>query len=184
MKALRGANALAVIARLNPVIRGWSAYYRAVVSSHVFDRLDHYLWKLAYKWAKRGHPNKSRQWVFHRYFGMFSRSRRDRWVFGDRETGAYLLRLGWTKIVRHRLVPGRASPDDPTLADYWARRRRRSPPPLDGVSLRLLQAQHGRCSACGGLLLSADHEPQTLPEWEQWLTVTRKALRKQAVTAE
>jgi len=184
MKALRGANALAVIARLNPVIRGWSAYYRTVVSSHVFDRLDHYLWKLTYKWAKRGHPNKPRDWVFHRYFGMFNRSRRDRWVFGDRETGAYLLRFGWTKIVRHQLVPGRASPDDPTLADYWARRRRRSPPPLDGVSLLLLQAQHGRCPACGGLLLAADREPQSLPEWEQWLTATRKALRKQAVTAE
>ncbi len=73
-------------------IRGWSAYYRTVVSSHVFDRLDNYLWKLAYKWAKHGHQNKSRGWIVHRYFGQFNRSRRDRWVFGDRETGAYLLR--------------------------------------------------------------------------------------------
>jgi RNA-directed DNA polymerase len=82
------------------------------------------------------------------------------------------------------MVPGRASPDDPTLADYWARRRQHSTPPLDGVSLRLLKAQHGRCPGCGGLLLAADHEPQTPTEWEQWLTVTRKAIRKQAVTAE
>ncbi|MEA2535307.1 MAG: RNA-directed polymerase, partial [Actinomycetota bacterium] len=30
----------------------------------------------------------------------------------------------------------------------------------------------------------ADHEPQDLPVWEQWLKVIRKAVRKQAVTAQ
>src|SRR5271155_471036 len=59
MKALRGANALAVISRLNPVIRGWSAYYRTVVSSEVFSRLDNYMWSLTYKWAHYSHPKKS-----------------------------------------------------------------------------------------------------------------------------
>ena len=33
MRTLRGANAEAVIGRLNPVITGWAAYYRGVVSS-------------------------------------------------------------------------------------------------------------------------------------------------------
>ena len=184
VKALHGANASAVIQRLNPIIRGWSAYYRSVVTSEAFANLDSYLWRLAYRWARRSHPNKSKSWVIHRYFDAFNKSRRDRWVFGDRDSGAYLLRHAWTKIVRHELVPGPASPDDPTLSDYWARRRRRHPPPLDGVSLRLLQAQRGRCPICGGLLLLADQEPQDLPQWEQWLKVIRKALRKQAVTAE
>ncbi len=184
MKALRGANAAAAIKRLNPIIRGWSTYYRTVVSSRMFTKLDKHMWTLTYKWAKRGHQNKPRHWVVHRYFGEFNRSRRDRWVFGDRESGVYLHKHTWTKIVRHQMVPGTASPDDPALAEYWARRRRRSTPPLDGVNLRLLKAQDGRCPACGGLLLLADHEPQTLPEWEQWLMATRKAVRKQAVTVE
>ena len=184
MKALRGANASAVIRRLNPIIRGWSTYYRTVVSSEAFAKLGGYLWKLTYKWARYSHPNKPKGWVVNRYFDAFNKSRRDRWVFGDRESGAYMLRHAWTKIVRHQLVPGTASPDDPALADYWARRRQRNPPPLDGVSLRLLKAQRGRCPVCGGLLLFADHEPQALPEWEQWLTATRKAVRKQAITAE
>ena len=52
MKALRGANAPAVLKRLNPIIRGWSAYYRTVVSSQLFARLDNYMWVLTYKWAK------------------------------------------------------------------------------------------------------------------------------------
>jgi RNA-directed DNA polymerase len=183
VKALRGANVAAVIKRLNPIIRGWSAYYRTVVSSREFTKLDKHMWTLTYKWAKHTHPNKSRHWVVHRYFGEFNRSRRDRWVLGNRDSGAYLQKHTWTKIARHQMVPGRASPDDPTLAEFWARRRRRSPPPLDSVSLRLLQAQHGRCPACGALLLAADHEPQTLPEWEQWLTATRRSVRKHAVTA-
>ena len=75
MKALRGANAAAVIKRLNPIIRGWSAYYRTVVSSEVFSKLDKHTWTLTYKWAKRGHPNKSTHWVVTRYFGRFNRSR-------------------------------------------------------------------------------------------------------------
>jgi len=185
MRALRGANVAAVLTRLNPIIRGWSAYYRTVVSGRVFTKLDHHMWGLTYKWAKHGHQNKSKRWVVQRYFGEFNKSRRDRWVFGNRENGAYLPKFAWTNIVRHQMVPGTASPDDPTLADYWAKRRQRSaPPPLDGVTLRLLRAQHGRCPECGELLLLADHEPRTLPEWEQWLNVTRKAVRKQAVTAE
>ncbi|HEX3426319.1 MAG TPA: group II intron maturase-specific domain-containing protein [Acidimicrobiales bacterium] len=184
MRSLRGANVMAVIKRLNPIIRGWSAYYRTVVSSRVYAQMDDYLWTHTYKWAKRGHQNKSKRWIVHQYFGEFNRSRRDRWVLGDRESGAYLQKFAWTKIVRHQMVPGRASPDDPALADYWARRRQRNTAALGGVSLRLLKAQHGRCPACGGLLLLADHEPQTLPEWMQWFNVIRKAVRKQAVTAE
>ncbi|MFC6060890.1 group II intron reverse transcriptase/maturase, partial [Streptomyces pratens] len=37
---LRGVNAAAVIAKLNPIIRGWAAYYRGVVSSEAFASLD------------------------------------------------------------------------------------------------------------------------------------------------
>ena len=117
MKALRGANAAAVLQRLNPIIRGWSAYYRTVVSVQTFSGLDHYVWQLTYKWATHSHQNKPKRWVVARYFGEFHKSRRDRWVFGDRESGAYLLKHAWTNIVRHQMVPGRSSPDDPTLAD-------------------------------------------------------------------
>src|SRR5215470_9690722 len=40
MRTLRGGNAIAVIATLNPIIRGWAAYYRGVVSSRLFKWLD------------------------------------------------------------------------------------------------------------------------------------------------
>jgi RNA-directed DNA polymerase len=184
MRALRGANAEAVLQRLNPIIRGWSAYYRHVVSSRTFNDLDTHMWRLTYKWAKYRHPHKSKRWITARYFGAFNLARRDHWVFGDRETGAYMLKFVWTKIVRHTLVKGSVSPDDPALTDYWTDRRRKGRPPLDRVGLRLLLTQRGRCPLCGGLLLHADHEPQTPREWEQWLTTVRKATRKQAILAE
>jgi RNA-directed DNA polymerase len=62
-RALRGSNAAAVIAALNPVIRGWAAYYRGAVSKKTFGVLDDYLWKLAYKWATHSHANKPKTWV-------------------------------------------------------------------------------------------------------------------------
>ncbi len=181
MRALRGTNAAAVLQTINPIVRGWSAYYRSVVSSETFAALDRYMWTLTYKWAKRSHGNKPRRWVIDRYFGAFNKSRQDRWVFGDPETGAYLRKFAWTPIIRHRMVRAGASPDDPTLADYWADRRRRTPPPMDPASLRLLQAQHGRCPICGALLLHADDQPRTPREWEQWLATTRKAITKHYV---
>jgi len=180
--ALHGANAAMVLVRLNPIIRGWAAYYRTAVSSEAFKALDRYLWQLTYKWAKHGHPNKSRHWIVNRYFGAFNRSRRDRWVFGDRDSGVYLVKFAWTSIVRHRMVKGASSPDDPALAQYWADRRRRgAPPPMDRLSLRLLQTQAGRCPECGDLLLHADHPPQSPAQWEQWVGATAQALRKQSL---
>ena len=173
MKALRGHNAQMVLIRLNPVIRGWSAYYRHCVSSKVFDALDDHMWKLTYKWANWTHPHKGKRWIVRKYFGRFVHTRRDRWVFGDRDSGAYLLKFAWTKITRHTLVKGWASPDDPALASYWAARRRRGTPPLDPPRLRLLQRQRGSCPLCGQLLLHADREPQHPDEWEQWITAVR-----------
>ena len=182
VRALHGANAEAVINALNPVIRGWAAYYRTGVSKETFSALDHHVWQLTYRWALRAHPNKPKRWVKDRYFGAFHHARRDRWVFGDRDSGRYLAKFSWTPIVRHRLVTGGASPDDPALARYWAERRRRGRPPLGPFLLRLLRSQKGRCPGCGSLLLHADQEPQNPEEWEQWLTGLRKAIRRTAVT--
>ena len=182
MRSLRGHNAVEVLQRLTPIVRGWAAYYRTVVASRAFSALDRYLWRLLYKWAKLNHPKKPKHWIVNRYFGRFNRSRNDRWVFGDHHSGAYLVKHAWTGIVRHQMVKAGASPDDPALAEYWAgRRRRAAPPPLDNLALRLLTGQRGVCPLCGQLLLAADHPPQTPAEWEQWVRATGKALTKRSV---
>ena len=176
-RALRGSNVAAVLAAISPVIRGWVAYYRTVVSSSVFHALTGYLWKLTYKWACWSHRNKPRRWIAGRYFGKFDKFRNDRWVFGDRDTGAYLPKPAWTDIVRHTLVKAGSSPDDPALAGYWAHRRQKEKPPLDSCTVRLLSRQDGRCSLCGENLLTPDQPPQSPQGWERWfLQVTRKAI--------
>ena len=182
MKALHGCSGIEVIRRLNPIIRGWSAYYRGVVSSEVFHSLDDYYWKLTYKWATRSHPKKSKYWITAKYFGRFNRFRNDNWVFGDRESGAYLVKYSWTKIIRHTMVKGRSSPDDPTLKHYWQQRRcKKSPPPMDMPTVLMLKTQGGRCPLCGDFLLHAEHQPQSPQEWELWMKTTRKAIAKRAV---
>jgi Group II intron, maturase-specific domain/Reverse transcriptase (RNA-dependent DNA polymerase) len=176
LRSLRGSNAQAVIKRLNPIIRGWAAYYRTQVSSETFSALDHHLWKLTYKWAIFSHANKPSSWVFARYFGTFNKARKDRWVFGDRTSGAYLHRFAWTNIVRHQIVKHQASPDDPAIGDYWAWRRRKAPLPINRTALRLHKVQDGRCAICRATLVTAEDRPQTPREWEQWLATARKTI--------
>ena len=85
------------------------------------------MWWLTYQWASHSHPKKPKKWIARRYFGRFNKFRNDRWVFGDRDHIVndrgdipYMVKFSWTNIVRHQLVAGGASPDDPDLADYWA----------------------------------------------------------------
>src|SRR6478672_5523288 len=81
---------------------------------------------------------------------------------------AYLVKFSWTDIVRHVMVTGAASPDDPALADYWAERRRKVKPPLDNYTLRLLARQDARCPLRRDHLVSAGQPPQSPNDWEQW----------------
>ncbi|MEE4599483.1 group II intron reverse transcriptase/maturase [Streptomyces sp. DSM 41524] len=177
MRTLRGSNAMAVVAKLNPIIRGWAAYYRGVVSSKMFSSLDKYLWGLQYKWATWTHPHKTKNWIVNQYFGKRNKFRNDRWVFGAPGTLAYVTKFSWTDIVRHAMVKGKASPDDPSLTDYWATRRKKVKPPLDKYTLRLLTKQEARCPLCGDHLLFAEQPPESPEQWERWwLRIARQAI--------
>ena len=65
---LCGANSLAVIAKLNPILRGWAAYYRTAVSKQVFASIDHTLVWTMLKWGRHRHETKSYRWIVNRYF--------------------------------------------------------------------------------------------------------------------
>jgi RNA-directed DNA polymerase len=181
-RRLRGANAGMVISTLNPVIRGWTAYHRGMVSGAIFSSLGHHTWTLTWKWARWTHPNKGGWWVASRYYGKFCPSRDDKWVFGDRETGAYLLNHAWTSIRRHVVVKGRSSPDDPDLAGYWENRRRKGHGlTLDAGTLSLLARQENRCPYCGNPFFDLSRLPSSPEEWEQWwLSVVRRDIPRAA----
>jgi RNA-directed DNA polymerase len=168
MRRLRGSNAVAVIATISPVIRGWTAYHRGMVSSKVFASLDNHMWKLTWKWARYSHKNKTGRWVTARYFGKFNPYREDRWVFGDKKTGAHLRKHSWTRIRRHVMVKGRSSPDDPDLTGYWRYRRDKHGTPLDSTTTSLLGRQRNCCPLCGDRLLTSSNMPSSPEEWQDW----------------
>lgn len=184
MQALLGQSITVVLRRLSPIVRGWSAYYRTVVSSRTFSALDSYVWTLTYKWAKRTHPKKSKHWIVNKYFGRLNRSKMNNWVFGDRATCAHLPKFAWTNIRRHQLVRGKSSPDDPALLDYWSQRRQtRTPPPMDKISLTLAARQKGICPLCGqALIVGAEYEPDSPREWIDWFDAMKKRLHKHHFT--
>lgn len=183
LRILRGASPEEVIRVLNPIIRGQANYYRIGASSKSFQALDNHLWRHLYKWALRRHLRKPRKWVMGRYFGAFNPARCNNWVFGDRQSGAYLHYYAWTKIVRHAPVAGTNSPDDPALTQYWAQRRRKRKPPQVAESWqRDLRLQHGLCPLCREPLLFADHVPDSPSQWESWYAGIRKAIGHRAIT--
>ena len=57
-----------LIYQLNPKLQGWANYYRYVVSSTIFGKIDHINWFRTYNWAKRKHPGKSSHWIIRKYY--------------------------------------------------------------------------------------------------------------------
>ena len=88
-----------VISALNPVITGWTNYHQSVVSKETFSKLDHIVWTMLWRWAKRRHPQKSGSWVARRYW---HREGTRNWVFSTKKNKLKL--LSDTRIVRHRCL--------------------------------------------------------------------------------
>ena len=122
-----------------------------------------------YKWAKHTPPEQAEALDHDRYFGRFNTSRQDQWVFGDRDSGAYLARFAWTKIVRHRWsrrgVTRRPRPG--RLLGH--RRRRRNTPPLDRAPCACCRRSTAAARSAGTCSCTPTGSHKAPEEWEQWL---------------
>ena len=154
---LKGQNAQTVMERLNPILRGWGNYYRKVVAKETFAKMDSYNSLKLKKWLRHTHPNKFQHWLKRTYFNVRMRDRQDRWIFGDQETGQYLIRLAWLPIQRHILIKHGVSPDDPEQRKYWQKRDLRKVELLPTEKhKRKAKQQKGRCPMCGDSLFDAE----------------------------
>ena len=55
VKEAKTAKQETVIARLNPIIRGWANYHRNQVAKDTFGKVDHAIWQQLWQWACRRH---------------------------------------------------------------------------------------------------------------------------------
>ena len=152
----KGANVVAILSRLNPIIRGWANYFRIGVAKETFRQLDRWMFHKALRYAKYTHPTKPIHWLKKKYWGQLNLDRLDFWTFGDKRTGKYLLKLSWFPIERHTLVKGTASPDDPRLKDYWMQRQGAKVKDLTLSKQQIAKRQKGRCPVCGESLFNEE----------------------------
>jgi len=163
IKGLNGANQEVVISKLNPILRGFANYYRAVVSKETFSYISHRVWQYLWRWCKRRHPQKGTKWVRERYFHTI---KGNRWTFAcyksDRRGKDKLFSLypiANTSIERHIKVKGAASPDDPTLKEYWEKRHQKhgkSHWEKNSKYYLVAQAQNWKCPVCGEPILNGE----------------------------
>lgn len=108
-----------LISKINPIIRGWSNYFKPYSSRKSFEYMDAYFYWKQLRYGLRRHPNKGKQWIVEKYFSNFNRFRpKDQWVFGTSEK-SFVIKHRWYRITRHKLIPNGYSPDNPLLRDFW-----------------------------------------------------------------
>jgi RNA-directed DNA polymerase len=163
IKNLSSVEQEVLIKKLNPILRGFANYYKGVVSKETFSYISYRIWQYLWRWAKRRHPNKNSKWVRKRYFKTI---KGNQWVFAcntsdrrgkDKELTLY--QIASTPIERHIKVKGDASPDDPSLREYWDKRHKKLGKIRFDKSTRLYRIaenQDWKCPKCGESLLNGE----------------------------
>lgn len=136
---------VALIKKLNPIIKGWANYYSTVCSTDCYSDLDSLLYSKLQWWARRRHPRKTQGWVAQKYW----HTQEGKWDFRAEkgQSKISLLKFCKTTINRHIKVEGGRSPYDGDWI-YWSSRLGRSPEISKKVA-KLLKVQKGKCSHCG-----------------------------------
>lgn len=127
VKTYRTVKTEELVRMLNPKIRGWTNYFKHVVSKETFYRVSGEIFKILWRWSKRRHPNKGKHWIKNKYF----RTQGSRnWIFHamvKTENGKYmpldLYEAGMVAIKRHVKIRMEATPYDPAYDEYFRLRR-------------------------------------------------------------
>ena len=77
-----------LIRKLNEVIVGWANYHHSACAKKCFSTIDHRVWEMLWKWAKRRHPNKSKSWIVNKYWKNYKGRK---WTFMTEENILFLM---------------------------------------------------------------------------------------------
>jgi RNA-directed DNA polymerase len=110
-----------LIAKLNPIIRGWAMYYRYSDANKTFSRVDHAINGLLMRWAQRRHRNKGKRWIHNKYFEPIGKYK---WVFRDVKTGYSIIRASSVRRLKYNFIVNDLSPfdPDPKVKEIWIRK--------------------------------------------------------------
>lgn len=151
-----------LIKKLNPILRGFANYYKGVVSKETFCYISYRLWQYLWRWAKRRHPNRNKKWVRKRYFKTI---KGNQWTFActtskkGKDKELVLYQITTTPIERHIKVKGDASPDDPSLKEYWDKRHQKLGKTRFDKGSKLYtiaENQEWKCPKCGEPLFNGE----------------------------
>lgn len=144
-KANRSPEELLIL-RLNPIILGWTNYYRSCNAKQAFSRLDHLIWWKLWKTLRKRHKRRGRTWTVDNYL----RTNYGKWRFNCRhslEGHVLTLRLfSEASIIRHYPIKKGSSFYDGDWT-YWATRQG-SYPGIPKSICKLLKEQRGLCHKC------------------------------------
>lgn len=159
----RSAPQQAVIRVLNPIIRGWTNYFKGSVCTQAFRSCDHNTFRQLARWEQARHHGKSKRWTKNKYqlrvdgrlvFGTTIKEKDGKLkpIFVRKHTDTH--HQAFTK------VKGSASPYDGNLI-YCAKRLKQHPL-MKSQQAKLLALQKGQCPRCGlyfqdGDILEIDH---------------------------
>jgi RNA-directed DNA polymerase len=82
-----------LLIRLNPVLRGWSTYFRYDASKRTLAYVDHFAWWRVFRWLRKKHPQRSVKYLRRRYTG-------GRWQI--QEEDVELFRPSRVRVERYR----------------------------------------------------------------------------------
>jgi RNA-directed DNA polymerase len=156
-----------MIQRLNQQIKGWTMYHRYAASKRTFKYVDHRIFRMVWRWCRRRHPKKSREWLRTTYFPPDGHNH---WVFTGtlfnqkgQGRSIRLMMAATVRIIRYVKIQSAVNPYDPKWELYLeARLGWQLAQTLGGRSRieYLWKEQEGRCGVCGQPLRIAEDDCQ------------------------
>jgi RNA-directed DNA polymerase len=147
LRKMKAAPQEEIIRKLNPIIKGWTNYFRSCVASETFDSLDYLMWQKLWAWVKRRHNTKGKKWIVDKYFHTIGKRK---WCFATKKDGKIdqvLHKYGDTKIQRHvKVQAGKSFYDGDEL--YWASRLAKGYGDISPSKAKMLVKQDGKCGYC------------------------------------
>jgi RNA-directed DNA polymerase len=155
LRQMKAAPQEKVIEKLNPIIKGWTNYFRIGVSSDTFSQLDYLMWQKLWAWSKRRHSTKGKRWVVDKYFHTIGKRK---WNFATKKDGhidQVLYKYSDTKIQRHvKVRSGKSYYDGDEI--YWAKRLSGGYSDISPSKAKMLKSQDGKCAYCGAVFKNGD----------------------------